>query len=74
MKRKHIFYSIGISLTMLLLVLTSTSCASKSYYAKGKSKGYSKVRGKQPGWNSTTSLNTTYKLKKKKNNAGSVKK
>ncbi|HPE39835.1 MAG TPA: hypothetical protein PLI77_01960 [Bacteroidales bacterium] len=75
MKRKIIHRNLLFLFVSLTFLISLGSCSSnKNYLYKGKPSTYSKVRTKQPSWNSTTSLNTRYKLKKKKHNGSSVKK
>ncbi|HNX22329.1 MAG TPA: hypothetical protein PKG88_08185 [Bacteroidales bacterium] len=75
MKRNLFLKKLVFALLAMSILFSLDSCSSKqNYLSKGRSSSYSKVRTRQPSWNSTTSLNVRYKMKKKKSKSTAVKK
>jgi len=59
----------------IIMAFTFSSCHSSNPYVKAKgARAYKHTKTRQAKWGSTTSLETTYKIKNKKSRSSSVKK
>lgn len=73
-KGKFATLLLGIFCTVIMAFAFS-SCQSSNPYVKAKgARAYKHTKTRQAKWGSTTSLETTYKIKNKKSRSSSVKK